>query len=262
MIIVLANQFKNEEARLQEWLLYHKTLGITNFVLVDDHSTDRSVEIINSIKGINVDIIKSEFSPIQCFSNSKDTNRYAGNGSLAMNIAQNYKIIHDFVVKKYGTECYLGYFDVDEFIFSKNNEDIIKILNDNAENYPTLMLSSLEVNSFKFNTVDGWLTLQTTNSMSEENRQKSTRSETIKSFQNLKLKDQFNFFENIQYYNIGIFIHAGAIHPSKGKYINPNNLAFLHYRHPMYSPEINANLCDVDYDVVKQTSEKAKKEIT
>lgn len=75
MRIILANQFKNESLRIVEWLEYHRDRGIHDFILVDDHSTDDSVQKIQSVKGISAKILSSELPPLE-FLNSQDTEAY------------------------------------------------------------------------------------------------------------------------------------------------------------------------------------------
>ena len=55
MNIVLANQFKNEQNRLKEWLAYYKELKICDFILVDDHSSDNSLNEISKESAIVFD---------------------------------------------------------------------------------------------------------------------------------------------------------------------------------------------------------------
>ena len=88
MNIVIANQFKNESRRIPEWLEYYRDRGITEFVLVDDNSTDNSLEAINSVKGVNVSVLKSDSTNLP-FQNSLDTERYKGDVSLAESISRN-----------------------------------------------------------------------------------------------------------------------------------------------------------------------------
>lgn len=263
MKIVLCNQFKNESARLKEWLLYNKFLGISDFILIDDHSTDNSIEIIHSIKNINVHILKSQTQNLG-YVNSNDTNSYAGNSDLAKNIIQNFKTAHSYCLSNYGKNTYLGFFDVDEFIFYKDYENIkiTKIIESLIQDKPILCLGSLEVNSDLFSLEsDEWVTQQSTNAISFENKKISTRAETVKSFQNLNYHDLSIFYKPpIKMY--GYHIHYGGGLPSECAYAPLESFAFLHYRKPMYNPEINKKLCVQNYDIVKNISKKAKKEIT
>jgi len=255
MKIILANQFKNEEKRIQEWILYHKSLGIKDFCLVNDYSTDKSIELIKSIHDVNVDILNSDCPELLYFKNSEMTEIYKGNVLLAHNIITNFKKIHNFCLNKYGENIIIGYFDVDEFIFSNSNYDVIETILKNIKDWPVLSLHSLEVDSTKF-TLNSWVTLQTTKAMSEKSKFKSTRATTKKSFQNLSLRSLCN---NFNYYNleIGSYIHNGGVPEDKTYTIPINELAFLHYRNPVYDPEINIPLCDTEYPIVTKIAKKA-----
>jgi hypothetical protein len=47
----------NEEAYIEDWIRFHVIAGVRNFILYDNNSTDRTVEIVRSLPGINVLII-------------------------------------------------------------------------------------------------------------------------------------------------------------------------------------------------------------
>jgi hypothetical protein len=255
MKIVLANQFKNEEKRLEEWLLYNKALGITDFILTNDHSTDNSVNIINSIKGITVHILNSEYPPDNRMHSSIDTNKYQA-GYVAGIIGKNFVKMHNFCKEKYGKETFLGFFDVDEFIFFDTNKTtLLNLIQNNIENYAVLSLSSTEVDCNTFNVDGSWLTLQNHIAVSIENQAKCTRGSTTKSFQNLNYSDLsvFNKDKN----NIGAIVHSGGVEMSQLKYCPRELCSFLHFRKPMYSPEINRKLCNTNYPYVKDIAIKA-----
>lgn len=258
MNIVLCNQFKNESLRLKEWLLYNKQLGINDFILIDDHSTDNSVKVIKSIKGINVHILQSQTEKLD-YESSKDTDVYAGISSLAKNIIQNFKIAHNYCLQKYGTNTYLGFFDVDEFIFYKNYESVklVNLIEKLIQDKPVLSVGSLEVDSNLFQVTGEWVTQQTTKAVSFDNKKISTRADTVKSFQNLNYPDLSIFYKSpINLY--GYHIHYGGVSPSECSFSPLEECAFLHYRKPMYHPHINAKLCVADYKQVKQISTQAK----
>jgi hypothetical protein len=257
MNIVLCNQFKNESLRLKEWLLYNKCLGIKDFILIDDHSNDDSVEIINSIDGINVHILKSQTEVLH-YENSKDTNNYAGMSNLAKNIITNFKMAHNYCLQKYGKNIYLGFFDVDEFIFYENYYcvNLVNLIERLMGDKPVLSLGSLEVNSDLFEVTGQWVTKQTTKAISFDNKKISSRSETVKSFQNLNYSDMSVFYKTpMNLY--GHHIHYGGVNPHECAFAPLEECAFLHYRKPMYHPEINKKLCTQEYKLVKNISEKA-----
>lgn len=259
MKIVLANQFKNEENRLEEWLLYNKALGITDFILVNDHSTDNSVKIIQSVKGVTVHILDSEYLPDNTMYSSIDTHKYQNGGGVAGTIAKNFRRIHDFCLKTYGKEVYLGFFDVDEFIFLDiSKTTLLELIKTNIQNYAVLGISSTEVNCNTFNIDGSWLTLQNYTATSPKNQEISTRGGTAKSFQNLNYIDPTIFYRGHCSTDVGSIVHSGGVDISNIKYCPRESCAFLHFRKPMYSPEINRILCDTNYSYVKDIAMKAK----
>lgn len=258
MKIILANQFKNEQLRLKEWLLYNKALGITDFILVDDYSTDESVNIIKNIKDITVHILPS-MAEKTGYSGSVDTNVYAGISHLAQNMVMNYKQIHKYCLNTYGKEVYLGFFDVDEFIFYKEykSKPLTSIIQENIKDNPVLCFGSLEVNSDLFDlNKSEWITQQTTTAMSFQSKFEGTRKDTVKAFQNLSYNN-LNIFYKTSERLYGHHIHSGGVPSDLCSFARLEDCAFLHYRQPIYHPEINKKLCNTSYGIVKEISNKA-----
>lgn len=272
MRIVLANQFKNEAHRLREWVLFHKEQGISDFVLMNDNSSDDYLDKLSKIKKTNIAILKSEESTT-VYKNSEETNNYAGNLTLARSLSLNFKKILDYVKKEIGTDVVLGYFDVDEFIFSEtsNIHDVLE----SYKNFSMTSVFSYEVDSNRFDPNKPWVTLQTTRSFSDENRIKGSRNQTVKTFCNLRHPDKNIFFTSGES-DYGGNIHLGGVNPT---YWNPNKvekmypefqtenrcifsdtkkLKFLHYRKPAYDLEHNIKYFDKDYPNVERISLKAK----
>jgi hypothetical protein len=258
MKIVLANQFKNEQKRLKEWLLYYKSLGVCDFIFTDDHSTDDSLSIIKSISGINVDILKSEFEPDNKFFSSVDTDRYAGT-KVAGNIGENFIKMHDFCKKAHGNEVFLGFFDVDEFIFFDTSKtSLLNLIENNIQNCPVLCLNSTEVDCNTFDVDGSWLTLQNHKAVSRENAHLCTRVSTTKAFQNLSFQDSSVFIKHRKTKNnTGGFVHCGGVESHQINFYPRELCAFLHFRKPMYSPEINRKLCTKHYTWVDDIAKKA-----
>jgi|694.fasta_scaffold28635_8 hypothetical protein len=271
MNIVIANQFKNESRRIPEWLEYYRDRGITEFVLVDDNSTDNSLEAINSVKGVNVSVLKSDSTNLP-FQNSLDTERYKGDVSLADSISRNFRKIHKYVLGKYGTNTILGFFDVDEYIVGETS-DLNKIIRETVSQYLMVSLCSFEIDSDTIN-IDSNTPLikQSTRSTSTFGRTKCTRWGTVKSFANLSREDS-NIIFSTPIEDYGESVHACGI-PLKmrgGKltqFINqpksdtdeevtdgrlllaqPKHLKFLHYRIPSYDLQINKPLFDTNHRV-------------
>lgn len=263
MKIILANQFKNESKRLKEWLLYHKFLGVNDFILVNDHSTDNSKEIIKNIPDITVHLLDSKLKEHTSFKSSEDTEKYMG-GGVPQIIFENFINIHDYCLKTYGKNVYLGFFDVDEFIYFNYKEYsflqiIKKYLNENA----VLSLDNFDVDSDRFDLNKGWVTQQTTRSMDFLNKKTTYRANTVKSFQNLNYNNLNVFKELLETpgCHIGTYIHGGGVKQNYVSYADNNELGFLHYRKPMYELHKNKHLCNKDYEMVKQISNEALKYI-
>lgn len=184
MRIILANQFKNESLRIVEWLEYHRDQGIYDFILVDDHSTDDSVQKIQSVKGISAKILSSELPPLE-FLNSQDTEAYRGNERLAKVIVLNFNKVFQYVRQHYDQDTVLGFIDFDEFLFSDaTHQSVANLIAENIKPYVVMSVSSFEVDSRKFNVADGPVLSQTTRSMSVKSRALSTRNFVVKSFIN------------------------------------------------------------------------------
>jgi len=272
MNIVIANQFKNESKRIPEWLEYYRNRGITEFVLVDDNSTDNSLEAINSVNGVNVSVLKSD-GPDLPFGNSVDTERYKGNVALADSISRNFRKVHKYVLQKYGTNTILGFFDIDEYIVGETT-DLNSAIRETVVPYLMVSLCSFEIDSDTINVHSNTpLINQTTRSTSTYGRSKCTRWNTIKSFTNLSRDDSHMIFSvPVNYY--GESIHACGV-PSKtfssnnvGHYesqpkndtdesvtdgrlllVQPKKLKFLHYRVPSYDMEFNKHLFNTNHRV-------------
>lgn len=284
MKIVLANQFKNEGSRIVEWLSYYRDRGITNFILCNDHSTDDSIDKIKSVESINCLIIDSS-QPKSKYHNSKDTESYSGDCSVAISISNNFKKIKELTLKVFGNEVILGFFDVDEFLIGKTknlSEEIINATN----NFLMVSVCSFEVDSDLFN-LDSNIPLlkQTTKSMSVKNRSLCTRKTTFKSLLNLSKdeKKQFCSLDPNTCGNCGGFAHAGGVDRSeafgvppyrgfldlgghdpiiptkefeewyspnkKWCLIAPEKLIFLHYRISKKEQKVNKKLFDMEYTI-------------
>jgi hypothetical protein len=271
MNIVIANQFKNESKRIPEWLEYYRDRGITEFVLVDDNSTDNSLEAINSVRGVNVSVLKSDSSNLS-YQNSIDTERYRGDTSLAHSMSLNFRKVHKYVLDKYETNTILGFFDVDEYIVGETS-DLNKIIRETISQYLMVSLCSFEIDS---DTIDldsnTPLLKQTTRSTSTLGRTKCTRRNTIKSFANLS-RDDSNVIFSAPIDRYGESIHACGVpsiifdgmldhyanqpksdtdeNVTDGRLLlaQPKHLKFLHYRVPSYDLKINKPLFDTNHIV-------------
>ena len=123
MRIILATQFKNESARVVEWLEYYRDRSITDFLLCDDYSTDDTVAKIHSVQGVNVKIFPSLYPPNQ-FYNSKDTDLYKFDTKYIYSQHGNFKNIFEYACVNFDKNTALGFFDLDEFIFTNSNQPL------------------------------------------------------------------------------------------------------------------------------------------
>ena len=64
MKIILTNQFKNESLRIVEWLEYYRDRGIKDFILINDNSTDDSIQKINSVPNVSVTMINFDLPEV------------------------------------------------------------------------------------------------------------------------------------------------------------------------------------------------------
>lgn len=245
MEIILANQFRNEAPRLEEWLRYHAELGVDRFVLADDGSTDASRDIAEST-GLNVEFITP---PSTCAVWSSDaTEAYRGSDRLARSIVSSFKFIQGRVQSR-NRDCALGFFDVDEFLFVPDRRPLREVLAEEIAGAKALVVPSYEVHSGMFTVGASWVTRQTTRSMSDKNRQQCTRHAVGKSFQNMQFDGHWERPDE----EYGVHIHyGGMVSPTPSK-----ALRFLHYRSPMYDFPFNSKLCDEDYPQVREISDRA-----
>ena len=121
-------------------------------------------------------------------------------------------------------------------------------------------MSSVEVDCNTFIVDGSWLTLQNHIAVSNVNQAKCTRGSTIKSFQNLNYPDLtvFTKHRNDKPDPIGCFVHHGGVEQQLLKYCPRDVASFLHFRKPMYDPQINRQLCNAEYAEVKKIALKAK----
>ena len=107
---------KNEAPYMKEWIDYHLIAGVEHFYLYDNESNDNLKEVLKPY--IDEGIVTLSFMPGKC------TQLLAYNNAI-----RDFK----FLVR------YMAFIDADEFIYPKNDKNIIEVLNevlasdDNAE---------------------------------------------------------------------------------------------------------------------------------
>jgi len=153
--VIIITQIKNENLRIKEWIEHHSWLGVSEFIIFDDYSTDNTLNILNKLKkNINIQI---HFTDNVIFNY---TQRQVNSINIGLNITKQYK-----------QEIPLLIFDVDEFLVTDLNKNIMNILEQNFLNtkYQNYYLSSYDVQPiFDLNMPN--ITLQTTKRWSEYDR--------------------------------------------------------------------------------------------
>jgi hypothetical protein len=252
--VYLSNMFKNEKARLLEWLTYHYVCGFRRFVLVNDYSTDDSLAIIDKTRrlpGIEITVLNNELRSLP-FSGGSDTERYRGSVELCQALMANYRRVFEMLK---GEGPIIGYFDVDEFLFSKTgpvSEVMLKIFEAHPE-VSMLMLMDYQADFLKFDFNKSWITQQSTAQTSEQERASNERSTTRKCFLNLARSHDFFIAPGVggllQMHDFGRVGMVGNYTPGG------EELAFLHYRHIPYNYRITYSEENV---VVREIGKQAK----
>lgn len=115
MNIAIATMTRNQGSRLEEWIKYHSSIGFNKFIIFLDNCTDNSYEILKSIEGIDIDIYATS---------EIDKAEYV---NLHW-IARSHKM-YDYTIKSYRHLDWIGFIEVDEFIFlQKDDLDLLSLL--------------------------------------------------------------------------------------------------------------------------------------
>tara|TARA_B100001094_G_scaffold8759_2_gene7878 strand:+ start:1587 stop:2612 length:1026 start_codon:yes stop_codon:yes gene_type:complete len=110
--IVLGTMFKNCAKYLENWIIYHKYIGIQHFYIYDNDSND--TEILNDVCERYKEIITMTKWPFPYVRKPS--------GISGQTTAQNHCIY------KYGDNCkWIGLTDLDEYIYSKES-DLVSVL--------------------------------------------------------------------------------------------------------------------------------------
>ena len=98
---------KNEAPYLKEWLDYHLLAGVDHFYIYDNDSTDNQAEVAAPYiaKGL-VDYIPFSGEAVQY-------------------------LVYNDAINRFKFQCrYMAFIDADEFIFPKNNQSIVEVVDD------------------------------------------------------------------------------------------------------------------------------------
>lgn len=247
--LILGTHMKNERPRVREWLAYHAALGFSAAYLVDDAATDGTPEeALRAGQAHSVRVRSMPSTSPACLRErgSEDTEAYRGNTRLALAIIEGFKRILDAVRSDYPNGACLALIDVDEFLFCRDpvNQPAETIRRAHAGIGDLLIPPSYEVDSRTFDPAAGPVTAQSTRSMSSAARRRCTRAEVGKAVLFTDRPAPF-FSEPLTRY--GAHIHRGGVPDGYHRVAEGYDLAFLHYRKPMYDPEHNGELFDRSY---------------
>ena len=110
LLTITKRRNKND---LKEWVDYHLAIGFEKITIIDNESEFSIQEFLSDYKNVEVIYFKGDLSHTG----------YGKQKSLAA----------DFFMEKRGTTNWLGWFDDDEFLYVKNNVNILSLLNDDLE---------------------------------------------------------------------------------------------------------------------------------
>lgn len=129
MNIGLSTMTKNQSLRLNEWILYHKNLGVNYFIIYLDNCTDNSEEVLKSIEDTNIIIYKTE---------------NFGDDIKNLHWINRSQEMYSYTLKNFNYLDWLIFIEVDEFIFPQNeNFNFIEFLSN-------LNTNLLYINSWDF----------------------------------------------------------------------------------------------------------------
>ncbi len=121
MKVAIVTHVRNEADRIEEWVRYHRLIGIDEFFCIDDKSTDNTLEMMESL-GVNVvenaflsDIVSDISRGMDPYTELKFCNRQKSNMHNAICIAKNCGIDWVFCID---TDEFLvfDYLGVDEYL--------------------------------------------------------------------------------------------------------------------------------------------------
>ncbi|MCT7964986.1 sulfotransferase [Laspinema sp. D1] len=109
--------FKNEAPYLAEWIEFHKAVGVENFYLYNNNSTDNYLDILRPyIKGDEIILINWPQHPAQLEA-------------------------YEHCLKTYGSESkWIAFIDIDEYLFSPIKSDLKEVLAE-FHNYPGVVVN-------------------------------------------------------------------------------------------------------------------------
>lgn len=117
--IALVAIVRNEADYIGDWLRFHALAGVTDFVIYDNQSSDRTVEIAKSFSTLNITVIPWAL----------DTSAHSPKMILPRQILAYCHAISNFG----GRYRWMGFIDVDEFLVPVNGDSILDCLTQHSE---------------------------------------------------------------------------------------------------------------------------------
>jgi hypothetical protein len=129
-VFTIITQIRNEEKRLKDWIKYHSKLGISEFIIYCDNTTDGSKLILESLKEkYNIKIFESIQFGIYTDSQNPYDYRYT---DAAQRIENSYKRGLDHIREKLKDLNHWSIFtEVDEYIVPQTDlglDDFVKLV--------------------------------------------------------------------------------------------------------------------------------------
>ena len=231
----IITQIKNEENKIYDWLVYHINEGFDTIVLIDDHSTDKTIDIVNEVREqYNVNIIVEEsvflyFPELKSeFGNFLDRQVRSINRGLQ-------------IVKEIDNEGTATFIDPDEFMVTNEIKPVVQVIREmmNEENCNEILFHNFDVKS-GYDYGRGF-----------------TKDETTKyrwSYEGLENNGHWNSRRKgtilVKYANDITFVHVPNQNEQAIMYWNENNerLRMHHYRTPNLTEDITD--WSVDYSII------------
>ena len=112
--IAIACVIKDEEDYILEWVNFHAINGITDFIIYDDGSKDRTIKILQDIQHVNITIIP-----------------WAQNTSFTNVTFSKQVLAFAHAIENFGSAFRLmSFIDFDEFLVPKSDTSLIALLDD------------------------------------------------------------------------------------------------------------------------------------
>jgi len=115
--IAIATMTKNQGSRLEEWVRYHFSIGFSKFIIFLDSCTDTSYETLKALEGVDIDVY--------------NTSEIEDGEHLKLTWIKRSHKMYDYTIKSYSHLDWIGFIEVDEFIFLQNNNlDFLSLLSE------------------------------------------------------------------------------------------------------------------------------------